>query len=1144
MRVATWNINNVNKRLTLLLDWLQRAQPDVVALQEIKCPTSDFPSAALKEAGYNSLVIGQRTWNGVAMLSRGTEPLPIVTSLPGDTADKEARYVEAAINGVLFACLYLPNGNPQPGPKFDYKLRWFERLRRRAEELWHSGHPVVLLGDWNVVPTDADIYKPDTWRNDALLQPEARAAFASILAQGWTDVIGKVHRKKVPFTFWDYRRKRWERDAGLRIDHILIGHSLKLHDAGVDREERGKESPSDHAPVWADLTVEKARATRKPAIVAKKSLGTKKAERTAKADPPSIPEPLAQYKAKRDFTKTSEPAGAAAKLPRRAEGAAEPLQFVIQKHWASRLHYDFRLEMDGVMVSWAVPKGPSFDPKVKSMAVHVEDHPIDYNTFEGTIPKGEYGAGKVIIWDRGTWEPVGHPREALAKGKIMFYLHGQKLAGLWELVRISKPDERRQDQWMLFKKRGDAWARPSTEYDVITALPDSVVETPLGLAEERATAVGMPASVSASRSQSLIKARKSRFPEKLEPQLATLVSSVPEGDWVIETKFDGYRILARVEDNEVRLFTRNGNDWTGKLPQVAEGVAELGLTRTWLDGEIVVLNDAGIPDFNRLQNAIDNARSQDVVMFVFDMPYLGDEDLRAVPLSARRQLLKAVFDERESSTVRFSEAFEVAPSQLLGAACDMGLEGLIIKRADAPYVSGRTDSWLKLKCQHRQEFVVLGFTNRTGAVKEVGSLLLGYHEEGKLLAAGSVGTGWDSSTAANLYARMSKLEVSKPPLDADEFKPGRWSKRKVGFERWVRPLMVVEVAFGEWTPDKRIRHAVFRGIRTDKPAGMITRERAMAPQSTTAAAVAVKTKAAASDSKVKITHPDRVIDPSTGLRKIDLVRYYESVAQWMLPHLKDRPTSLVRAPTGVTGHLFFQKHPESKMPGLKELDPALWPGHDALLAVNSADALVAAAQMNVIEFHTWNSKVARIDQPDRFVLDLDPGEGVTWPMLQEAAQLTRVMLAELGLQCWLKTSGGKGLHVVVPITPKLDYTDVKAFSQAVVKHMARVIPSRFVAVMGGKNRVGKIFIDYLRNGHGQTTVCAFSARSRPGMGVSMPVGWDQLNELKGGAQWTIATAREYLSFQQEDPWRNIWKKRQSIEPAIKTLEQTTKKSRT
>jgi len=852
--------------------------------------------------------------------------------------------------------------------------------------------------------------------------------------------------------------------------------------------------------------------------------------------PASATSPLALYNAKRDFSKTAEPAGAAV-LPQgsRARRTTKPLQFVVQKHWASRLHYDFRLELDGVMVSWAVPKGPSYDPALKSMAIHVEDHPLDYNTFEGTIPKGEYGAGKVIVWDRGTWEPLSDPREGLAQGKLIFHLHGQKLAGLWELVRISKPGDKKQDQWMLFKKRGDAWARPGTQYDVVTALPDSVVAKPLGLLEEREPIAPARSRAAGPLPSTAVQsgARKAALPARLAPQLATLVSSVPEGDWVIETKFDGYRVLARVDGDDVRIFTRNGNDWTDKLATVAQGVAALGLTSAWLDGEIVVLNDAGLPDFNRLQNAIDNTRTNEVVMFVFDVPFLGGHDLRAVPLAARRAVLQELFEARESTVVRFSQAFEVPPAQLLGAACAMGLEGLIIKRADAPYVSGRTDTWLKLKCQHRQEFIVLGFTQRSGATREVGSLLLGYHEDGKLLAAGSVGTGWDSATGRELHTRLSKLATATPPVDAAEFKPGRWSQRRAGAEQWVKPMMVVEVAFGEWTPDKRIRHAVFRGIRTDKPAAAIVRERAKTPRGTTRPASSPRSIGGAG---IKITHPDRVIDPTTGLRKIDLVRYYESVAEWMLPHLANRPASLVRAPTGITGQLFFQKHPESKMPGLRTLDPALWPGHEALLAVDSAEALLAATQMNVVEFHTWNSTAAHIDHPDRFVLDLDPGEGVTWPMLQEAAELTRVMLTELGLASWLKTSGGKGLHVVVPLTPKLAYPEVKAFSQAVVKHMARVIPSKFVAVMGGKNRVGKIFIDYLRNGHGQTTACAFSARSRPGMGVSMPVAWEQLRELKGGAQWTIATARDYLSFQGEDPWKGYWKKRQSLGRAIRMLQ--------
>ncbi|WP_046115988.1 DNA ligase D [Aquincola tertiaricarbonis] len=1119
MRVATWNINHVTKRLDRLLDWLDRTQPDVVALQELKTPTAEFPAAALKAVGYESLVVGQRTWNGVALLGRGHEPLPVTTVLPGDPKDKHARYVEAAINGVLFGCLYLPNGNPWPGPKFDYKLQWFERLRQRAAALWASGQPVVLLGDWNVVPTDADIYKPDTWRDNALLQPQAREAFAAVLSQGWTDALQRVHPKKTPFTFWDYRRNRWERDAGLRIDHILVGAGLTVVDAGVDREERGQDNASDHAPVWAELRPAKEAVGRKASKTAAKR--TPKASESMPAATPV--EPLAQYNRKRDFKKTAEPAGT---LAQTAEN--EALQFVIQKHWASRLHYDFRLELDGVMVSWAVPKGPSYDPAVKQMAIHVEDHPLSYNTFEGTIPKGEYGGGTVIVWDRGTWEPVGDPRAGLVQGKVLFMLHGQKLAGLWELVRISKPGEKKQDQWMLFKKRGDAWARPLAEYDVITALPDSVVERPLGLVEEREPRAPAAAKLATPTLADLSQAVDAPLPATLAPQLATLTAAAPPGtNWVAENKFDGYRMLARIDSGTVRLFTRNGNDWTAKLQQLATEVETLGIDDAWLDGEIVVLNDHGVPDFNRLQNAIDNARSQDIVYFLFDAPFLGGQDLRQVPLLSRRAALKQIMDKRGNDRVRFSDAFDAAPAQLLEAACQIGLEGILLKRADAPYTSARSETWLKLKCQQRQEFVVIGFTDRSGARNEVGGLLLGYHEAGSLRYGGSVGTGWSTSTGRELHAQMVQLEVSQPAVDPSTVKPGRWSKRSAGTERWVKPEMVVEVAFAEWTPDGHVRHPTFRGVRSDKPGREIKRERPKTP--------GVANGPASKPTSVKVTHPERVIDPTTGLTKVELVRYYESIAEWMLPHLKDRPISLVRAPTGITGELFFQKHPETKMPGMTELDPALWPGHSALLAVNRAESLVAAAQMNTVEFHTWNSTATRINSPDRVIFDLDPGEGTTWAHIQEAALLMRSMLQELGLNSWLKTSGGKGLHVVVPLAPKRDYTVVRGFSQAVVQHMARVIPQRFVAKSGGSNRVGKIFIDYLRNGHGQTTAAAFSARSRPGLGVSMPVSWEQLMSLKSGSQWTILTAREYLSFQKLDPWSDYWTARQTLTAAMKKL---------
>jgi bifunctional non-homologous end joining protein LigD len=461
----------------------------------------------------------------------------------------------------------------------------------------------------------------------------------------------------------------------------------------------------------------------------------------------------------------------------------------------------------------------------------------------------------------------------------------------------------------------------------------------------------------------------------------------------------------------------------------------------------------------------------------------------------------------------------------------MGLEGIILKRGDAPYVSGRTESWLKLKCHGRQELVVCGFTDRANAHGEVGSLLLGYHEGSELKYAGNVGTGWNARTGRDLHARLTKLEVAEPLFDAESLKPGRWSRRTAGGERWVRPELVAEVSFAEWTPDNHVRQAVFQGLRLDKPAASVTREVARGP----AAPPARTGTAAATASSIKVTNPERVIDPSTGLTKLALVRYYESIAERILPHLVDRPVSLVRAPEGITGELFFQKHPETRMPGLRVLDKAIWPGHSALLAVDTPDALVSAAQMNTVEFHTWNSTAKRIDRPDRVVFDLDPGEGVAWGQVQEAALLVRALLQGLRLESWLKTSGGKGLHVVVPIAPKLGYDAVKGFSQAIVQHLAKTIPQRFVAKSGGSNRVGRIFVDYLRNGHGQTTATAFSARSRPGLGVSMPVAWEQLRELKGGAQWSIATAREYLSFQTTDPWAGYWQAKQTLAAGMKIL---------
>ncbi|MBS0445048.1 MAG: DNA ligase D [Proteobacteria bacterium] len=825
---------------------------------------------------------------------------------------------------------------------------------------------------------------------------------------------------------------------------------------------------------------------------------------------------LAPYRRKRDFERTPEPPGDVA-------AAAERLAYVIQKHAATRLHYDLRLELDGVMLSWAVPKGPSYDPTERRMAVQVEDHPVAYNTFEGTIPKGQYGAGSVIVWDRGTWEPIGDPHAGLAEGKLVFALHGQKLRGAWELVRIAKPGER-QIPWLLFKKR-DGRERSKSSYDVVSALPDSVVAKP----------AATPDAAKAEPADALAAAVRAQPPARLAPQLATLSTGLPRGgDWIFEIKFDGYRLMTRFDDaGKPHLITRGGHDWSDRMKALRTELAGLGLRNAWLDGEIVVLGDGGTPNFVALQNAFDRGgRSDAILYFLFDVPFFEGHDLRAVPLRARRALLRRWLEAKTLERIRYSADFDADPDHILQSAARMRLEGIIAKRADAPYVSARTETWLKLKCRQRQEFVVAGYTDRGDApsAAEIGSLVLGVHDAaGRLVPVGNVGAGWDSATAADLKRQLLPLARKTSPFPADlPLHKSRWSKRSTGTERWVEPRLVAEVSFADWTPDNQIRHAVFEGLRADKAAREVVRESALAPRD----AVPLRSAATATT----VSHPERVIDPGSGLTKLDLVRYYESVADWMLPHLAGRPCSLVRGPNGIGGTLFFQKHAETlAIPELKQLDPRLWPGHEPLIEVSTARALAGAAQMNVIEFHTWNAHADRIGKPDRMVFDIDPGAGVAWQQVQEAAALLRSFLRDLGLESWLKTSGGKGLHVVVPIAPRHDWDTVKGYTQAVVEHVARVVPSRFVARSGASNRVGKIYVDYLRNSHGATTAAAYSARARPGLGVSMPVAWDVLDTLKSGAQWTIATAREHLSFATEDPWKDYWTSGQSLTEPFKRL---------
>jgi bifunctional non-homologous end joining protein LigD len=653
---------------------------------------------------------------------------------------------------------------------------------------------------------------------------------------------------------------------------------------------------------------------------------------------------------------------------------------------------------------------------------------------------------------------------------------------------------------------------------------------------------------------------KAKLPLSFAPQLATLVDEPPRGPgWIYEVKFDGYRVLARIEGDDIRLFTRNGNNWTSRMPGLAEEIARLGVKSAWIDGEIAVLDAKGNPSFQALQGAFDSSRTRDIVYYVFDLPYLDGHDLRRVPCAERRELLRKVMEGNESERLRFSAHFDGDGAQLLEAACRKGLEGLIAKRADSIYVSNRSQAWVKLKCTRRQEFVIAGFTDPKGSRAGFGSLLLGVHDaKGILHYAGNVGTGFDDNTLRALKQKLATLETAKMPF----------AEKPRGVKgHWVKPKLVGEVAFTEWTSDGRIRHPVFHGLRTDKDPQAITREVSLheAPAASKPAAPRKREIAAKGRRKaepgapapklsktrmrsrkdeiegdvvggVRVSNASRVIDKASGATKIDLARYYERVAEHMLPHLKARPVALVRAPAGVEGELFFQKHGDTiRIPGIKVLDRKYWPDHDPMLEIDTARALIAAAQMNVVELHTWNSTTRAIDKPDRMIFDLDPGKGIGWADVVEATALTRQFLDLLGLESFLKTSGGKGLHVVVPLTPRLGYDEVKDFSRSVVSHLAATLPKLFVAKSGAQNRVGRIFVDYLRNGRGATTAAAFSARARPGLGVSVPVKWAELEKLEGADQWNIFNLGERLAKLRADPWKEYWTTRQSLAAAKKKL---------
>ncbi len=823
------------------------------------------------------------------------------------------------------------------------------------------------------------------------------------------------------------------------------------------------------------------------------------------------------YRAKRDFTLTREPKGAAA---RKKAVAAQGGAFVVHKHAARRLHYDLRLEHDGVLWSWAVTRGPSLDPDEKRLAVHVEDHPLEYGSFEGTIPEGQYGAGSVIVWDEGRWVPEGDAAFGMQKGHLSFMLEGHKLAGQWHLVRLKPRRGEKRDNWLLIKV-DDAAARQ--DGDILDSAPNSVVSG-LGVddiasgklakpkvwkktkrpgSDDVSAADAEPARAAKKKPTRKTKAVSAPLPRFVEPCLATLQDKPPAGEtWLHEVKFDGYRLQARIEDGKAVLLTRSGLDWTDRFgATLARALGGLPCETALIDGEVVALEENGLSSFSALQDALSEGRTSQLVFFAFDLLYLDGEDLRADPLVARKERLEALFQAIEGETpLRYSEHFIEPGQTMLRHACRMGLEGVISKRADAPYRSGRGRDWVKSKCTQRQEFVIVGYVPSKGSGRELGSIVAAYHEDGVLKPAGRVGTGFTRKSAASLKARLDAIRQDASPFSGA-------AARARGIV-WVEPELVGEVEFRAWTASKTLRHASYLGLREDKPAEEVVAERPEAPApekpapapkpsgdgSSKARASKAKTRAAKpaerASTSIRLSSPDKPLWPDIGLTKQDLLDYYATVWPLMRAYVVDRPLSLVRAPNGIEGHSFFQKH---AMPGMdKSVQRMKDKDGEELLSIRDFDGLAALVQLGTVEIHLWGATIGAVETPDQIIFDLDPDPGVPLDRVREAALTVRDRLHEIGFESLLKTSGGKGYHVVMPLKARAGWDRVKGFARDFAQALAQMEPERYTATLSKKARKGKIFIDYLRNGRGSTAIAPYSTRARPGASVAMPIAWDDL----------------------------------------------------
>lgn len=865
--------------------------------------------------------------------------------------------------------------------------------------------------------------------------------------------------------------------------------------------------------------------------------------------------PLEEYRRKRHFGTTPEPAGDTGAGAARDAEVPGQLSYVIQKHAASRLHWDFRIELDGVLLSWAVPKGPSFDPRDKRLAMHVEDHPIEYGRFEGTIPKGEYGGGTVMLWDRGTWEPDhGDPREHLAEGHLKFYLYGERLRGKWMLVRTKGYGGR--DSWLLFKEH-DEHERPHEEFDAAAEWLTSVttgrtmeqiadgaetvwhssasVEENVAALKEQLDAVvaagGEPAPGEVVADPSTVDgAVAGPLPDRLDVELATLVKHVPEGErWIHEIKFDGYRIVARKQGDSVRLLSRNGKDWTERFRQVADAIArEVSVSSAVLDGEVVVLDADGTTSFQALQNLARHGADAELHYQAFDLLHLDGWDLRGAPLSERKRLLSGVVPHDGTTIVRYTDHIEGHGDAFYTQACDFSLEGVVSKRRDSRYRPGRQREWVKTKCGAHQEFVVVGFTDPGGARQYFGALVLAVHEGDTLVHVGRVGTGFSERALADIHAKLAPLERDTPPVTNP---PTGALGRGI---HWVEPQLVAEVEFAEWTEERLLRHPSFLGLREDKESDDVVAEQPveLTPAEEIAAAEPTAEAAGPTDmvAGVKLTNPDRIFWPDTGTTKLDAARYYEQVAEWMLPHLVDRPLSLVRCPGGYTGECFYQKSIRNFPKAVKTV-PVYVPDDDEVKpfgTVGDLAGIIGLVQMGCLEIHPWGARNDDIEKPDRLVFDLDPDTEMPFKQVSATAMLLRVELQRRGLASWVKSTGGKGLHVVMPIDPGPSWDEAKLWAKRFVDSIVAIEPRMFTSNMSKAKREGRIFIDYLRNSRGATAVGPYSTRARPGAPVAIPLSWDELEALDDKPTFSVADTPAYLRARGADPWADMHTTRQSI----------------